>query len=187
MLPFVLLAFVGVAIFVDDWTSFLPVIVTCMLVALAHIFSYAPRSGLRAAGYAWMEAWTKVIERLFTMSGYLILYYIGSNSVESYALAFLLGALIGLFSALMFARRALKTSSNKSSWEELGECWIDNKSLILQSLPFAITFPAASADVSFDELWKSGLPILVTSINLTILFIDLPDSLQFLSIEIDPA
>ena len=56
MIPFVVIALLGVTIIVDDWTAFLPVIVTCMLVALAHIFSYAPRSGLRAAGYAWMEA-----------------------------------------------------------------------------------------------------------------------------------
>ena len=156
MLPFVLFAFVGVAIFVDDWTSFLPVIITCMLVALAHIFSYAPRSGLRAAGYAWMEAWTKVIERLFTMSGYLILYYIGSNSVESYALAFLLGAIVGLFCALMFARKVLKTSSNNSSWNELGECWIDNKSLILQSLPFAITLGILPYVIRIEKFIVAG-------------------------------
>ena len=75
MIPFVLISLVGVTLLVDDWSTFLPVVITCMLVALTHIFSYAPRSGLRAAGYAWMEAWTKVIERCCAMIGYLILYY----------------------------------------------------------------------------------------------------------------
>jgi O-antigen/teichoic acid export membrane protein len=103
-----------------------------------------------------MEAWTKVIERLVTMSGYLILYYVGSNSVESYALAFLFGALIGLFSALMFARKVLKTSSNNSSWEELGECWIDNKSLILQSLPFAITLGILPYVIRIEKFIVAG-------------------------------
>ncbi|MEC8352937.1 MAG: oligosaccharide flippase family protein, partial [Candidatus Thermoplasmatota archaeon] len=64
MVPFIVIALIGVTIFVEDWKLLMPLLFTCMIVALAHIFSYAPRSGLRAAGYASIEAWTKVIERL---------------------------------------------------------------------------------------------------------------------------
>ena len=131
MIPFIVIALFGVTIILDDWTSYFPVIVTCMLVALAHIFSYAPRSGLRAAGYAWMEACTKVVERLIAVAGYLALYYLGSSSVESYAIAFLIGALLGLLSAILLARFRLKPTSNNYQWRDLDECWIDNKSLIL--------------------------------------------------------
>ena len=156
MIPFVVIALLGVTIIVDDWTAFLPVIVTCMLVALAHIFSYAPRSGLRAAGYAWMEACTKVIERIGAVAGYLTLYYFGSDSVESYAIAFLIGALLGLISAVLFARFTLKPTANDSSWHDLDECWIDNKSLILQSLPFAITLGILPYVIRIEKFIVAG-------------------------------
>ena len=157
MIPFVLISLVGVTLLVDDWSTFLPVVITCMLVALAHIFSYAPRSGLRAAGYAWMEAWTKVIERCCAMIGYLILYYIGSSSVESYALAFLIGALSGLVSALWFASARLRRPSKQGNWEDLGECWTDNKSLILQSLPFAITLGILPYVIRIEKFIVAGM------------------------------
>ena len=156
MIPFVVIALLGVTIIVDDWTAFLPVILTCMLVALAHIFSYAPRSGLRAAGYAWMEACTKVIERIGAVAGYLTLYYFGSDSVESYAIAFLIGALLGLISAVLFARFTLKPTANDSSWQDLDECWIDNKSLILQSLPFAITLGILPYVIRIEKFIVAG-------------------------------
>ena len=156
MIPFVVIALLGVTVILDDWTSFFPVIVTCMLVALAHIFSYAPRSGLRAAGYAWMEACTKVIERLTAVAGYLALYYFGSETVESYAIAFLIGALLGLISAIFFAKFALKPSSNNSTWQDLDECWIDNKSLILQSLPFAVTLGILPYVIRIEKFIVAG-------------------------------
>lgn len=156
MIPFVVISLISVTIIVDDWTAFLPVIVTCMLVALAHIFSYAPRSGLRAAGYAWMEACTKVIERIGAVAGYLTLYYFGSDSVESYAIAFLIGALLGLVSAVLFARFTLKPTANDSSWQDLDECWIDNKSLILQSLPFAITLGILPYVIRIEKFIVAG-------------------------------
>ena len=156
MMPFVVIALLGVTIVVDDWPSYFPVIVTCMLVALAHIFSYAPRSGLRAAGYAWMEACTKVIERLTAVAGYLLLYYLGSDSVESYAIAFLIGALLGLISAMSFARFTLKPGSVDSKWQDLDECWIDNKSLILQSLPFAVTLGILPYVIRIEKFIVAG-------------------------------
>ena len=156
MIPFVVIALLGVTFIFDDWTAFLPVILTCMLVALAHIFSYAPRSGLRAAGYAWMEACTKVIERIGAVAGYLTLYYFGSDSVGSYAIAFLIGALLGLISAVLFARFTLKPTANDSSWQDLDECWIDNKSLILQSLPFAITLGILPYVIRIEKFIVAG-------------------------------
>ena len=156
MIPFVVIALFGVTIILDDWPSYFPVIVTCMLVALAHIFSYAPRSGLRAAGYAWMEACTKVIERLIAVAGYLALYYLGSSSVESYAIAFLIGALLGLLSAILLARFTLKPTSNNYQWRDLDECWIDNKSLILQSLPFAITLGILPYVIRIEKFIVAG-------------------------------
>jgi O-antigen/teichoic acid export membrane protein len=156
MIPFVVIALFGATIILDDWTSYFPVIVTCMLVAVAHIFSYAPRSGLRAAGYAWMEACTKVIERLIAVAGYLALYYLGSSSVDSYAIAFLIGALVGLLSAILLARFALKPKSNNYQWRDLDECWIDNKSLILQSLPFAVTLGILPYVIRIEKFIVAG-------------------------------
>ena len=156
MIPFVVIALLGVTVILDDWTSYFPVILTCMLVALAHIFSYAPRSGLRAAGYAWMEACTKVIERLIAVAGYSALYCLGSSSVESYAIAFMIGALLGLLSAILFARFRLKPVSSDSEWQELDGCWIDNRSLILQSLPFAVTLGILPYVIRIEKFIVAG-------------------------------
>ena len=156
MIPFVVIALFGATIILDDWTSYFPVIVTCMLVAVAHIFSYAPRSGLRAAGYAWMEASTKVVERFVAVTGFVTLNYFGNNSVESFAVALLIGALLGLLSAILFAKLALKPSTHNSEWQDLDECWIDNKSLILQSLPFAITLGILPYVIRIEKFIVAG-------------------------------
>ena len=156
MIPFVALAIIGVVLFIDGWQELLPLTATCMLVALAHIFSYAPRSGLRAAGFAKIEAWTKVMERLVSMAGYLTLYFLGSTIVELYALAFLVGAIVGLFSALIFARIILRSDSADDDWMGLGSCWIDNKSLILESLPFAITLGILPYVIRIEKFIVAG-------------------------------
>ena len=90
------------------------------------------------------------------MLGLLALYYLGSSSVESYAIAFLIGALLGLISAVLFARFTLKPTSNNSSWQDLDECWIDNKSLILQSLPFAITLGILPYVIRIEKFIVAG-------------------------------
>ena len=156
MIPFLVVAIIGISITVNDWSNYLPVVLICMTIALAHIFSYAPRSGLRAAGYASLEAWSKVLERLVTMSGYLILYYIGVHSVESYALAFLIGALVGLTMSILFAKLYLESPAELSDWSSLGESWIDNKSLLLQSLPFAITLGVLPYVVRIEKFIVAG-------------------------------
>lgn len=156
MIPFVAIALITSTVIVNDWESYLPLIVTCMLVSLAHIFSYAPRSGLRAAGYAWMEASTKVVERFVAVTGFVTLNYLGNKSVESFAFALLIGALLGLISAVLFARFTLKPTANDSSWQDLDECWIDNKSLILQSLPFAITLGILPYVIRIEKFIVAG-------------------------------
>ncbi len=156
MLPFLLITIIVMATTLEGWDEHFLTVIICLSIALAHIFTYAPRSGLRAAGYAWMEAWTKVIERFITMSGYLILYQLGSNSVESYAIAFLIGALCGLFSALIFANLSLKTNTNQDGLSCLGDCWIDNKALIIQSLPFAITLAVLPYVIRIEKFIVAG-------------------------------
>ena len=84
------------------------------------------------------------------------MYYFGSDSVESYAIAFLIGALLGLLSAVLFARFTLKPTSDDSSWQDLDGCWIDNKSLILQSLPFAITLGILPYVIRIEKFIVAG-------------------------------
>ena len=156
MMPFIAIAIIGISITFNDWSQYLPVVIICMTIALAHIFSYAPRSGLRAAGFASLEAWSKVLERLVTMSGYLLLYYFGVNSVGSYALVFLIGALVGLIMAILFAKLYLQSSVQVSDWSTMGESWIDNKSLLLQSLPFAITLGVLPYVVRIEKFIVAG-------------------------------
>ena len=137
-IPFILLAIITTPLIVDEWKEFLSLLIICGLIALTHIASYAPRSGLRAAGQAKLEAGTKVIERAVTVLGYFILYSQGSSSATSFALVFLLGAAIGLITALSFSSVILRPISDSSN-SILSESWLDNKTLLLQALPFAIT------------------------------------------------
>ena len=156
MVPFLLLTIFIMLFTTGSWNQHLITVTLCLSVALAHIFSYAPRSGLRAAGYAWMEAWTKVIERFVTMSGYVMLYYLGNNSVEFYAAVFFIGALCGFLAALLFAYCSLKTTVNQTDLTALGACWRDNKSLILQALPFAITLGVLPYVIRIEKFIVAG-------------------------------
>ena len=56
----------------------------------------------------------------------------------------------------MFARFTLKPTANDSSWQDLDECWIDNKSLILQSLPFAITLGILPYVIRIEKFIVAG-------------------------------
>ena len=133
--------------FFEKWKEFLDLLIICGLIALVHIASYAPRSGLRAAGQAKLEAGTKVLERTVTVTGYLILYHQGSSSVSSYALVFLLGAIIGLIAALGLSYSILKPISNGKN-SVLSDSWLDNKTLLLQALPFAVTLGVYASQYS---------------------------------------
>ncbi len=139
-IPFVLLAFLLAPSIDSNWTEHLPVLVICAVIALAHIASYAPRSGLRAAGEARLEAWTKVLERAITTAAYLSLYALGITSVVGYASAFLVGALSGFILALWWVKQTLRVHEGKDGVQgDLGPDWLDNYTLMMQALPFAIT------------------------------------------------
>ncbi len=139
-IPFVLLAFLLAPSIDSNWTEHFPVMAICAVIALAHIASYAPRSGLRAAGEARLEAWTKVLERGITTVAYLSLYAFGITSVIGYASAFLVGALSGFLLALWWVKKTLRIYEGSEGVEgDLGADWVDNRTLMMQALPFAIT------------------------------------------------
>lgn len=135
--PFIFIGFLVLGLYNSDWRERDILVLFTLSIALVHISSYAPRSGLRAIGEARLEALTKLLERGVTVALYIILYYASITSVESYALAFLFGALIGSLSAYFLAWK--NRSNNAEYWPGLGPVWVDDKTLILAALPFAIT------------------------------------------------
>ena len=153
-IPFIILAIISTPLIVEEWRESLNLLIICSLVALVHIASYAPRSGLRAAGQAKLEAGTKVIERMVTVLGYIILYSQGSSSVSSFALVFLLGAMIGLIAALGFSYMILKPISDNNSI--LSDSWLNNKTLLLQALPFAITLGVLPYVIRIEKFIIAG-------------------------------
>jgi len=156
--PFILLTVIGTPVLVEQWKDNLELLLLCSIIALVHIASYAPRSGLRAAGQAKLEAWSKVIERATTVIGYYVLFLLGSTSVSAFALVFLIGALCGLIVALGLSYSILKpiSGSVKSDWNSLGKSWIDNKNLLLQALPFAITLGVLPYVIRIEKFILAG-------------------------------
>ena len=157
-IPFILLAVIGTPLLIDNWKEYFELIVICGAIALVHIASYAPRSGLRAAGQARLEAWSKVIERAITVAGYYALYSLGSTSVTAFATVFLIGAIGGLVMALGLSYSILPKSSvsEMTDWSELSESWIDNKTLLLQALPFAITLGVLPYVIRIEKFLVAG-------------------------------
>jgi O-antigen/teichoic acid export membrane protein len=138
-LPFVLLAIVATP---QHWLNIdapSPLLVTAGIVAVVHVASYAPRSGLRVLGEARLEAMTKVIERSVTVAGYGLLVMQGSTSVVAYTLAFLIGAIAGWLLALAWLWRCAPERATGEVWEELGPSWTSPRALLMSALPFAIT------------------------------------------------
>lgn len=139
-LPFVLLAIIAVPLVDSQWRENAPLVLICAAIAMIHIASYAPRSGLRAAGEARLEAWTKVLERGLTTVAYMTLYFLGVTSVSGYAFAFLFGASSGLFFALRWVKKSLSVFEHQpGKYGDMGPSWTDNRALLLQALPFAVT------------------------------------------------
>jgi O-antigen/teichoic acid export membrane protein len=139
-LPFLIAALLYLPFASSEVSSHAPIMFVCGIIALVHIATYAPRSGLRAAGEARLEAWTKILERGITTAAYLSLYAFGITSVEAYAVAFLFGALCGLLFALWWVWKTLRIYDGKTGAQgEMGEAWLNNRNLLLQALPFAIT------------------------------------------------
>lgn len=138
-LPFLLLAFL---LKPDRLLNMAPpseLLVLAALVGLAHIASYAPRSGLRVLGEARLEAVSKLIERTVTVLGYALLYSTGSTSVVSYTAVFLLGATSGWIVALLLLLQRTSSYTPSSAWSRLDACWVSPRALMWSALPFAIT------------------------------------------------
>lgn len=109
------------------------------LIALVHVASYAPRSGLRVLGEARLEAMTKVVERGITVVAYAALALQGSSSATAYTGAFLLGAIAGWALALFWMMRIAPPPRSTTTWDDLGASWSSSKALLFSALPFAIT------------------------------------------------
>ena len=138
-IPFVLLAVLARP---EDWLNIgapTTLLVLAGLVALVHVASYAPRSGLRVLGEARLEAMTKVVERGLTVAAYAVLASQGSTSPTAYTAAFLLGATAGWLLALFWLMRTAPKAQTSASWSDLGASWSSSKALLLSALPFAIT------------------------------------------------
>ena len=157
-IPFILFAIIGVPLMIENWKEYFGLIVICGAIALVHIASYAPRSGLRAAGQAKLEAWSKVIERAITVVGYYILFSIESTSVTAFAIIFLIGAIGGLAIAVGLSYSILPRDSisESSNWSSLGTAWSDNKTLLIQALPFAITLGVLPYVVRIEKFLVAG-------------------------------
>jgi O-antigen/teichoic acid export membrane protein len=157
-IPFVFLAFIGVPILIEEWKDYIGLMVVCSAIAIIHIASYAPRSGLRAAGQAKLEAWSKVVERVIAVAGYYALYSMGSSSVTAFAMVFLIGAIGGLIVAIGLSYNILPKVAlcEVDDWSKLGDSWKDNKTLLLQALPFAITLGVLPYVVRIEKFIVAG-------------------------------
>ena len=138
-LPFVLLAVVARPESLLNIGAPTTLLVLAGLIALAHVASYAPRSGLRVLGEARLEAMTKVAERGVTVVLYALLAWQGSTSATAYTGAFLIGALAGWLLALFWMVRTAPKSAISGDWSALGASWSSSRSLLFSALPFAIT------------------------------------------------
>lgn len=139
ILPFLVLAFV---LRPDHWLNIdaPPSLLICAgAVALVHIASYAPRSGLRALGEARLEAISKASERLVTVLGYGALYLFQSTSPVMYTLAFFVGAAMGWVLSLVFIAIVAPPQQEQLPWVALGKDWRTTRSLLFAALPFALT------------------------------------------------
>tara|TARA_B100000900_G_scaffold145586_1_gene123390 strand:+ start:4132 stop:5586 length:1455 start_codon:yes stop_codon:yes gene_type:complete len=138
-LPFVLLALL---LRPESWLNIdapSGLLMLAALVALVHVASYAPRSGLRVLGEARLEALTKVVERGLTVSAYGVLAWQGSTSVMAFTAAFLVGATAGWALALFWLLRAAPPAPATIDWARFGPSWTSPRSLMMSALPFAIT------------------------------------------------
>ena len=121
-----------------EFTPPLALLWTCASIALVHIASYAPRSGLRVLGEARLESMTKILERFVTTSGYGLCAWFGITSVEVYASCFFIGALVGWLSSLIMLYRIAPVGGPRDLLD-LGQAWVTTKHMLLAALPFALT------------------------------------------------
>jgi len=114
--------------------------VAAMLTAVAHVASYAPRSGLRVLGEARLEALTKLVERGVTVALYGGLAVSGATSPSAYLWAFCIGAVVGWLAAYLLVRRVAPPAvDDRPDWRRMDAAWLTHRSLIVAALPFAVT------------------------------------------------
>jgi len=130
-IPFLLIGLGAGTLF---WNDSIPLVLTGAAIATAQIAVRTHRAMLRVLGEARLEGMTKVVERAVTVGGYATLFLTGSNIAVHFASAFLLGSLVGLLFAMILVRII-----SLDSEEELDGIWLNNKTLLLGALPFAIT------------------------------------------------
>jgi len=135
-------------------------LLACGGIAIVHVFTYAPRSALRALGEARQEAIVKLIERVVVTSGYGLLAWVGSTSPTYFASAFLLGVVVSLAYALFAASRQwmlalIPIGEQGISLESRENILLSNKELILSALPFAITLGIIPLIGRFEKLLLS--------------------------------
>ena len=138
-LPFVLLALIARP---EGWLNVdapATLLMLAALIAVVHVASYAPRSGLRVLGEARLEALTKVAERGVTVVAYGVLVWQGSTSATAFTAAFLVGALTGWGCALLWLLRVAPPAPKRIEWRQLGDAWVSPRALMMSALPFAIT------------------------------------------------
>ena len=133
-------------------------LLVCGGIAIVHVFTYTPRSALRALGEARQEAIVKLIERVVVTSGYGLLTWVGITSPTYYASAFLLGVVVSLVYALFAASRQwmlalIPIGEYGTSRENI---LLPNKELILSALPFAITLGIIPLIGRFEKLLLSA-------------------------------
>ena len=156
LVPFLLVAFIFTPVVDSNWRSHAPLLLLCAGIALAHIASYAPRTALRVAGEARLEAITKLVERGVTVTGYAVFFWLGSTSVTMFALAFFIGACFGFIVALFWSSRLLKNHATDGTDADLGAIWQNNTTLLLHALPFAITLGVLPYVVRIEKFILSG-------------------------------
>ena len=154
--PFVVIALV---LHPQNWINLNPpssVLIFAGLIALAHVASYAPRSGLRVLGEARLEAVSKVVERLVTALGYVTLFYQGSTSVVAYTAVFFAGAVVGWLLALVLVILRAPVNIGPMDWSRLNPSWASNKWLLYAALPFAITLGVLPYVVRIEKFMIAG-------------------------------
>ncbi len=108
-------------------------------IAILHVFTYAPRSALRALGEARKEAIVKLVERVSVTFGYGFLTFRDDGDPAHYAMVFFLGVAASLLYALIAVTRLWSASGEQSKTKEKENILLPNKALLLSALPFAIT------------------------------------------------
>ena len=153
MLPFIVVA---VLLLPESWLDVqapVELLLAASLIALVHVASYAPRSGLRVLGEARLEALTKVVERGLTVVLYGLLAWQGSTSATAFTCAFLLGALAGWLLALYWVVKTAPATPSDVGWDALGSSWTSTAQLC--SLPFLL--PSLGFFLTWFELRNSWL------------------------------